>query len=201
MSTTTLPDSVPHWDHPHETVVLDDDCWEIVDLVATARAKSYLDGRTTDVLLNASEVKNEDAYDTFYTGVAGEVAVALALDKWVLEGLDLEVSEKGDDGYDVTLRDGENRLDVKGHWYRPTEGTSSLVVDTDKVAGENADAYVCVQVWDGGAVVHGWLTRRELMRRGRVEGPPRWQQSNWVADAGDLRPISELREWVDGTPF
>lgn len=201
MSATTLPDSVPHWTHEHETVALDEDCWEIVDLVATARAKSYLDGRTHEVILDAGDLKNEDAYDTMYTGTAAEVAVALELDKRVLEGVDLEMREEGDDGWDVELNDGSHTIDVKGHWFRPTQGRSSLIVDTDKVADENADAYVCVQVWSGGAVVHGWLTRSEVRERGRIEGPPRWQQSNWVVDAEDLRPVSELREWVDGAPF
>lgn len=191
--------SVPGWTHGYDLVPLDDDCWEIIDLVCDARAASYVDDRTTDVLLTGD--KDDGTTDKHVTGVAGEVATAMALDLPVLEALDLSVSATGDDGVDLELRRGvqERRIDIKAHWSLPIDGTPQLLVEKEKAESAEQDAYVFGQVWDSEwAAIHGWATRRDLLDDGRVEGPPDgWRNWNRVMDAEDLRSIDELRAWVD----
>ncbi|UPV73184.1 hypothetical protein M0R89_11560 [Halorussus limi] len=191
--------SVPHWTHDYTVVPLDGDCWEIIDLVTDARAASYEDGRTTDVLLTGD--KDDGTADKHVTGVAGEVATAMALGLPVLEALDLSVSPDGDAGVDLELRRGveERAIDIKAYGGAPVGDPPRLLVEESKAESGPADAYVLAQTWDSEwAVIHGWTTREELLAEGWREGPPTWQQENWTMTASMLRPINELAAWADG---
>jgi hypothetical protein len=195
-STETRDDApvVHHWTHDYTVVPLDGDCWEIIDLVTDARAASYCDGRTTDVLLTGA--KGDDTADKHVTGVAGEVATAMALGIPVLEALDLTVSPKGDDGVDLVVRDGpfdQTSIDIKTYWGSPTGSPPQLLVEKGKAENGPAEAFVKAQVWDSNwAVIHGWTTRERLLDEGWVEGPPRWEQQNWTMTADMLDPIETL---------
>ena len=193
-TTTAAPDdkpTVPHWTHDFEIVHLDEDAWEIIDLVAAARSTSYEQDKTTDVLLGDSDTEQKHV-----TGVAGEVATGLALDIPVLETLDLTVSAKGDDGVDLVVRDGpwnQTEIDIKTYWGTPTGSPPQLLVEREKAEEGPADAYIKCQVWDSEwAIVHGWTTQERLLDEGWVEGPPQWQQENWTMTVGMLDPIEEL---------
>jgi len=195
---TQHPTTVPHWTHNHEARRIRDDDVEVAELITGQRIESYADGRTHDVVLK----DEHDSWDAMEIGVRAELSVADALDLEPLEVLDLHVSEKGDDGSDLVLPNGYgHRLDIKSHEAMPTGTPPKLLVKTDVVHSDDpADAYVLTQVWgDDHAVIHGWTTRRDLLNDGRVEGPPHgWRNWNRVLDAEDLRPVEELREWVDG---
>jgi|GEM_PF-6918075 len=190
-STTTTRDdtpSVPHWDHDYTLVHLDDDAWEIIDLVAAARSVSYEEDKTTDVLLG-----DPDTEQKHITGVAGEVATGLALDIPVLEALDLSVSPKGDDGVDLVVREGafsQTKIDIKTYWGMPVGDPPQLLVEQQKAEEGPADAYVKCQVWNSEwAVIHGWTTRERLLDEGWVE---EWEQENWTMTVGMLDSIETL---------
>lgn len=200
-TTTAEPDDKPtvhHWDHGHTLVHLDEDAWEIIDLLSPARSASYEQEKTTDVLLTGA--KQDGTQDKHVTGIAGEVATSLVLDVPVLEGVDLSVSATGDDGADLVLRRGvlERRVDIKSHWSMPVDGPPQLLVERQKAESGEQDAYVLCQTWNSEwAVVHGWVMQEQLLNEGWVEGPPKWNQENWTMTADMLRPISELRGWMD----
>lgn len=190
------PTTVPHWSHEHEARRIRDDDIEVAELITGQRIESYIDGRTTDVVLK----DEHDSWDAMEIGVRAEVAVADALDLEPLEVLDLHVSAEGDDGSDLVLPNGYgHRLDIKSHESTPGGQPPKLLVKTDIIHDDNpADAYVLAQVWGDHVAVHGWATRRDLLDDGRVEGPPDgWRNWNRVMDAGDLRSVSELRSWTD----
>jgi hypothetical protein len=128
--------------------------------------------------------------------------LADALGLTVLEALDLEQTEKGDDGTDVTLGSG-HEIDVKTREDTPTGTIPRLLIDTEKYADAEADAYVLAQTWgdeNQHTVVHGWVTHRDVRRKGRIERE-RWRNENWEVDVDDLRSVDELRDWADGPAF
>lgn len=180
--------TVPHWTHDYTLVHLDEDAWEIIDLVAAARSTSYEQDKTTDVLLG-----DPDTEQKHVTGVAGEVATGLALEIPVLETLDLSVSPKGDDGVDLVVRDGpfsETKIDIKTYGGMPVGDPPQLLVEREKAEEGPAEAFVKAQVWNSEwAVIHGWTTRERLLDEGWVE---EWQQENWTMTVGMLDPIEEL---------
>jgi len=195
-TTTATPDDKPvvhHWDHDYTVVHLDDDAWEIIRLVTDARAASYIDDRTTDVLLTGS--KDDSTSDKHVTGVAGEVATAMALEIPVLEALDLTVSAKGDDGVDLVVRESafsQTKIDIKTYGGMPIGNPPQLLVEKGKAEEGPAEAFVKAQVWDSEwAIVHGWTTRERLLDEGWVESE-RWQQPNWTMTAEMLDPIETL---------
>jgi hypothetical protein len=198
MSAQDAP-SVPHWTHDYQLVRMDADDWEFVDVLALSRAISYEDGKTRKIING----KNDDAVETHTTGVAAELAGAKALgvDDGAIEAVDVEISDEGDDGKDVTVRRGldHRRIDCKGHWWTPMGEPSSLPVRVEKVESGKSDVYVLAQVWDSEWVaVHGWATREDLLEDGRRET---WDCENYVLDADELRPIEELAEWTEDTGF
>ncbi|ELZ96460.1 hypothetical protein C440_04913 [Haloferax mucosum ATCC BAA-1512] len=190
-STTDDKPTVPHWTHDYELVRIGGDDAEIVELISGARAQSYTENRTREVIHDPS---HRDARDTFSVGDRAEVAVALALNRNPLEALDLRKSETGDDGSDLTLGCGA-AVDVKGHENLPIGDPPKLLVEEEKVERGDADVYVLAQVWDSEwAVVHGWTIRKELMWLGHVEREW-WNEDNWELDAEKLRSVDRLRNW------
>jgi hypothetical protein len=180
---------------------MDDDDWEFVDVLALSRAVSYEDGPTRKIING----KNDDAVETHTTGVAAELAGAKALniDDDTIDALDVEISDEGDDGSDISVRRGldHKRIDCKGHWWTPTGEPSSLPVRVEKVESGKSDVYVLAQVWDADwAAIHGWATREDLLEDGRLE-TEFWDVPNYVLDADELRPIGELAEWVEDIGF
>ncbi|WP_367176127.1 hypothetical protein [Haloarcula rubripromontorii] len=192
------PPKVHHWTHDYEVVHVDDDAREIADLLTDARAASYVDGPTREVVYDDAHT---DAADTFRAGTRAEVATALHLDREPMEAVDLNVSDWGDDGSDLTLRETSKEVDVKAHESLPVGDPPRLLVKREKVEKAAADVYVLAQEWGSEwVVVHGWCTRRDLVRNGRVE-KERWNSINWELPAEELRPAVSLRDWDNSTPF
>lgn len=189
---------VPHWDHAHQTVPVDEDVAGVADVLAQERAESYLAGRTHEEI---HKEDHSDAADTFRSGTIAEVAVAQGLFLPILDVIDIEISDEGDDGSDLALNDQHN-ADVKTWEAPPTRGTPRLLVETGKLAG--ADCYILTQVWGDEnqrhVAIHGWVTAAEVLEKGRIE-TERWDNVNYVVEIEDLRPPETLHDWAGETPF